>query len=307
MQRDALKDVGGFVGGWLKGGVRKNGNVVGRSNGTLDADHIEDAPVFLAALEGVRYFLYSTHSHTPEAPRYRVVILFAREVSEDEYPALMRMVARRIGLDYFDDRTYQANRLMYWASCPSNAEFVFIEKDGKPLDPDMYLSMYADWRDVTQWPTSSRQSEVIRHEITRQEDPLTKNGVVGAFCRAYTIEDAIEAFLQDVYAPSAVDGRYDYITADSSAGVVMYEGKWAYSHHTTDPACGKLLNAFDLVRVHKFPELDEKAGFKAMSELAVDDERVKAQLADERRVRRMPTSPTRRTGKRASSFKNPAR
>ena len=85
-------------------------------------------------------------------PRYRIVILLDREVSEDEYPALMRMVARQIGMDYFDDSTYQANRMMYWASCPSNGVFVFEEGIGQPLRADSYLGMYANWRDVSQWP-----------------------------------------------------------------------------------------------------------------------------------------------------------
>lgn len=42
--------------------------------------------------------------------------------------------------------------------------------------------------------------------------------------------------------------------------MVVYDGKFAYSHHATDPVCGKLLNAFDLVRLHKFRELDENVG-----------------------------------------------
>lgn len=108
--------------------------------------------------------------------------------------------------------------------------------------------------------------------------------MVGTFCRAYGIEDAIATFLSDIYEPSAMIGRYNYIPADSSAGVVLYDGKWAYSHHATDPSSGKLLNAFGLVRVHKFPDLNEKAGFKAMSEFAVADDRVKAQFANERRT-----------------------
>ena len=141
-KRDALKDVGGFVGGWLKGGIRKNGNVISRIIGPLDADHIKEIEEFLAkieeVLEGVQYFIYSTHSHTPEAPRLRIVIQFDREVSEDEYPALMRMIAKQIGMDNFDDTTYQANRLMFWSSCPSNGEFVFIEKRGTPLKVDSY-------------------------------------------------------------------------------------------------------------------------------------------------------------------------
>ena len=89
-----------------------------------------------------------------------------------------------------------------------------------------------------------------------------------------------------------MSGRYDYIPADSQAGVVLYEDRFAYSHHATDPACGKLMNAFDVVRIHKFGALDVRANvdtdpaklpsFKAMQEFAVEDERVKMQLAKER-------------------------
>lgn len=287
-RRDDAKDHGGFVGGWLKGGIRKNGNVISRRVGALDADsipkHVDFIDVTAAALAGVTYFIYSTHSHTPESPRCRVVILFSREVTEDEYPALMRMVAKKIGIDYFDDTTYQANRMMYWSSCPANGEFVFDEKSGDPLDPDKYLNIYDDWRDVTQWPTSSRESEVRKSEVNGQQDPLEKRGVVGAFCTAYPIEDAIAEFLHDIYEPAAVDGRYQFKEADSTAGVVIYDGKWSYSHHASDPAGGKLLNAFDLVRTHKFPDLDEKASFKAMSEFAVSLDRVKLQLNSERQA-----------------------
>lgn len=285
-QRDALKDHGGFVGGHLKGGIRKNGNVSCRSLGALDADHIDLACDFIneikTALGGTEYFIYSTHSHTLQNPRYRLVILFSREISEDEYPALMRMVANKIGIDYFDDSTYQANRMMFWASCPSNGDFVFEEEQGNPLNPDSYLSMYADWHDVTQWPTSSRQSEVISHSIKQQADPTTKDGIVGAFCRTYGITAAIDSFLSDVYAPSAVTGRYDYIPADSAAGVVVYDDKFSYSHHTSDPACERLFNAFDLVRVHKFYDEDEKKSFNAMCDFASNDEKVRLQLAEER-------------------------
>lgn len=37
--RNDAKDHGGFVGGWLKGGIRKNGNVISRTIGALDADN----------------------------------------------------------------------------------------------------------------------------------------------------------------------------------------------------------------------------------------------------------------------------
>ena len=284
-QRGELKDIGGLVGGWLKEGIRKNGKVTFRTLGLLDADSIPADTCFQrivrTALDGVTYFLYSTHSHTPETPRYRIVILFNRTVSEDEYPAVVRMVAKQIGMDYFDDSTYEANRMMYWASCPSNGEFMFDEQAGEPLDVDKYLGMYADWRDVSQWPTSSRQSEAVKREVAKQEDPLSKHGVVGAFCRAYSVTAAIDKFLSDVYAPSVIEGRYDYILGEGTAGVVIYDDKFTYSHHATDPSCGKLLNAFDLVRIHKFGD-DEKKSFSAMMDYAVKDELVSAMLLREK-------------------------
>ena len=289
-KRDELKDHGGFVGGWLKGGIRKNGNVISRCIGALDADNIGADNDFLGitrkALEGVEYFIYSTHKHRPEAPRYRIVILFDREVSEDEYPALMRMVARQIGMDFFDDSTYQSNRMMYWSSCPSNGVFFFEEGIGEPMAVDRYLGMYADWRDTTQWPTSSRQSEVVKHSVRQQQDPLSKDGLIGAFCRTYfPITEAIHTFLSDIYAPSATEGRYDYIPADSNAGVVIYDDKFVYSHHATDPACEKLLNAFDLVRIHLFGDDDPKKTYKQMCDLALQQDAVKLTLDRERRER----------------------
>ena len=284
-RQDSIKDIGGFVGGALREGKRRNGYVLCRSLLTLDMDYATpDTWEQLESLYDWACCLYSTHKHTPEAPRLRLVIPLAREVSEDEYPALGRMVAKEIGIDMFDDTTYEPSRLMYWPSTSSDGEFVFQEKDGALLDPDTYLSKYADWRDTSMWPTSKRQSEIIQHSLKQQKDPLEKSGVVGAFCRAYSIEDAIAEFLSEIYAPSAMEGRFDYIPADSSAGVVVYGGKFAYSHHATDPVCGKLLNAFDLVRLHKYAELEEKASFKAMSEFAVKDARVKAQLTQERKI-----------------------
>ncbi|UJZ87173.1 hypothetical protein L3V65_13200 [Heyndrickxia coagulans] len=133
---------------------------------------------------------------------------------------------------------------MYWPSTSSNGEFVYEEQDGALLDPDVYLSKYQNWRDTSTWPVSSRQSEVIHRSLKEQADPLLKEGVVGTFCRAYSVREAIEKFLGAVYAPSTMEGRYDYIPADSSAGVIIYDDKFAYSHHATDPASGLLLNQF---------------------------------------------------------------
>ena len=292
-RQDAIKDVGGFVGGRLKGGRRKKDCVEYRTIITLDIDHAVPGVIEqIEMLYNYRCFIYSTHKHTPENPRLRLVIILSHPVSPDEYVAVARKVAEDIGIEMFDDTTYEPSRLMYWPSTSADGEFIFRDIEGEPLNPDDVLSRYKDWRDSSEWPVSSRQQNIVQREMRKQADPLTKDGVIGAFCRTYTIEEAIANFLSDVYQPSAMPGRYDYIPADSQAGVVIYEGKFAYSHHATDPACGRLMNAFDMVRIHRYGDLDEKVSedteaaklpsFTAMSEFAVSDENVKMTIAGER-------------------------
>jgi len=295
-QQDAIKDVGGFVGGHLRDGRRRKGNVLCRSLLTLDMDYgTADIWEQITMLFDFKCCMYSTHKHTPENPRLRLIIPLAREISEEEYAAVSRMVAKEIGIDLFDDSTYEAERLMYWPSTSSNGVFVYKENAGALLDPDEYLGKYDNWKDTTTWPVSSRKSMIIKRSLTEQADPLLKEGVIGTFCRSYGVREAIEKFLAEVYAPSIMEGRYDYIPADSSAGVIIYEDKFAYSHHATDPASGLLLNAFDLVRIHKFGSLDDKSAvntaesklpsFLAMRDFAVKDAKVKAELIKGRQAK----------------------
>ena len=292
-QQDTIKDVGGFVLGTLKGGRRKKDTVLTRSGLTLDMDY--GTPDIMDEIEMFFDFhcmIYSTHKHTPEKPRLRLIIPLSREVTPDEYGAVARKVAEEIGIELFDDTTYEPSRLMYWPSTSADGEFVFREIEGEVLDPDAVLAKYKDWRNTAEWPVSKRQQTIVQRNIQKQANPLEKPGIVGAFCRTYSIRDAIDTFLQDTYKHSAMPGRYDYIPADSQAGVVIYEEKFAYSHHATDPACGKLMNAFDVVRLHRFGDLDAKAdpdsdpsrlpSFKAMQEFAVQDESVKIRLGKER-------------------------
>ena len=292
-QQDTIKDVGGFVLGTLKGGRRKKDTVLTRSGLTLDMDY--GTPDIMDEIEMFFDFhcmIYSTHKHTPEKPRLRLIIPLSREVTPDEYGAVARKVAEEIGIELFDDTTYEPSRLMYWPSTSADGEFIFREIEGEVLDPDAVLAKYKDWRNTAEWPVSKRQQTIVQRNIQKQANPLEKPGIVGAFCRTYSIRDAIDTFLQDTYKHSAMPGRYDYIPADSQAGVVIYEEKFAYSHHATDPACGKLMNAFDVVRLHRFGDLDAKAdpdsdpsrlpSFKAMQEFAVQDESVKIQLGKER-------------------------
>lgn len=291
-EQSNVKDVGGFVGGYLSGGIRKNANVMYRTVATLDIDYgtVNVWDDFTMAF-GFAAMIYSTHKHSSKTPRYRLVFPLSRQVSPAEYEPLCRKIAAEIGIDLFDDTTYELPRLFYWPSTSKDADFVFDYQDGPACDVDAILSQYVDYKDVSAWPLSSREGDVIAHEIKKQGDPTEKPGVIGAFCRAYSIEDAIDTFLSDKYEKTGHDGRYTYKLGSVAGGLVCYEGKFAYSHHETDPASKQLCNAFDLCRVHLFGAQDEgsraldvtrKPSYAAMQEFAAKDKAVKLLMARER-------------------------
>ncbi len=293
-EKDKIKDVGGFVGGGLKNGRRKAENVQNRTLLTLDLDYVKgDIWSSIELLWDFSVAMYSTHTHAADNQRLRLVIPLSRPVLPDEYQAIARMIASDLGIDQFDDTTYEPSRLMYWPSTSSDGDYIFKIQDETWLNPDEILARYTfGWQDVSYWPESSRARAKLNNAIKKQEDPLEKKGIIGAFCRTYTITEAIADFLNDIYVPGADETRYTYAEGSTTGGVVVYEDKFSYSHHGTDPASNTLCNSFDLVRIHKFGYLDDEAkpdtpanrmpSFTRMSEFASSDEKVMQTLGKER-------------------------
>lgn len=289
-EQSKIKDVGGFVGGFLTNGRRDKSNVLYRQLIALDIDFSHENLWWdFTMLFDCAAVIHSTHKSCAEKPRHRLIIPLDREVSQEEYQAIARKVAGDINIDLFDQSTFDVNRLMFWPSISSDAEYYFEYQDGPFLEADYILGLYNDWHDTSEWPTASDSCDIIMQAIKKQEDPEDKKGIIGLFCRTYTIQEAIAAFLSNVYEPAG-EGRYTYVNGSTAAGLIVYDDKFAYSHHGTDPAGGRLCNAFDLVRIHKFGHLDtgkekneqSKKSFKAMEEFAAKDSRTKKHIAEEK-------------------------
>lgn len=289
-EQSKIKDVGGFVGGFLTNGHRDKSNVLYRQLIALDIDFSHENLWWdFTMLFDCAAVIHSTHKSCAEKPRHRLIIPLDREVSQEEYQAIARKVAGDLNIDLFDPSTFDVNRLMFWPSVSSDAEYYFEYQDGPFLDADYILGLYNDWHDTSEWPTASDSGDVIMQAIKKQEDPDNKKGIVGLFCRTYTIQEAIAAFLSDIYEPAGED-RYTYINGSTAAGLIVYDDKFVYSHHGTDPVGGRLCNAFDLVRIHKYGHLDtgkekneqDKKSFKAMEEFATKDSQTKKHIAEEK-------------------------
>lgn len=296
-QQDELKDVGGFVGGTLKGDRRKAADVTGRDLITLDLDNIPAGQTddILRRVDGLgcAAVVYSTRKHSGYAPRLRVIIPVDRTGTADEYEPAARKLAALIGIEFCDPTTFEASRLMYWPSCCSDSQYVAEVYDKPFCSLDGVLGMYGDWRDISQWPQVPGADAIERRRLAKQENPLSKRGIIGAFCRTYTITQAMEKFIPGMYEETAMPGRYTYTGGSTVGGAVVYDGDlFLYSHHATDPCSGQLVNAFDLVRLHMFGDKDNDAkdgtpaaklpSFVLMSRLAQDDKPVSELLSKKR-------------------------
>lgn len=296
-QQAELKDVGGFVGGTFKNDRRKPEYAEGRDLLTLDLDSISAGQTddILRRVSGLgcAAVVYSTRKHAGYAPRLRVIVPLDRTATADEYEPAARKLAALIGIEFCDPTTFEVNRLMYWPSCCSDGEYVYQVFDRPLCNLDGLLGMYGDWTDVIQWPQVPGNEAIERRRLAKQEDPTAKRGVIGAFCRTYTITQAMDTFIPGLYEATDAPGRYTYTGGSTTGGAIVYDGDlFLYSHHATDPCSGQLVNAFDLIRLHKYGDQDAEAkegtpnnklpSFMAMSRLAMNDKAVSDLISTER-------------------------
>lgn len=292
--KGATKDIGYFIGGASIDGARSAKSIPKIELLSLDADKApRDWIEILNKTLPFEWAAYTTHSHSPSAPRVRIIIPIKRSVSQAEHAYIIRAVAAQVGESWFDPSGFRPTQPMFWPSIPIDGEYIFEEMTGSRVDPDSLLAENPNWMDRRTWPIAGKESDAIGARVGKAEDPTEKKGAVGAFCRAYDIRAAIDEFLPGTYEAGTDEDRLTYTEGSTVNGAVIYgEGLWLYSHHGSDPIHGRLVNAFDLVRIHKFGGRDEKTStetpinrrpsFLAMSELCRDDPKTRIELHKER-------------------------
>jgi predicted P-loop ATPase len=309
-EQDRLKSIRGWISGAQCDGKWRNlKNVKSRNLLTLDLDYstkklAEALREGKSALGRCEYLVHTTRRHTEEQPRLRIFVPLKRTVTKEEYPAFVRIVSwwldgKGATIKQVDRVSARPAQMMFLPTASRDGEFWAYRNEGKLLDPDHIFAAFkkerGDWNDLSLLPLFDDE-HALRKRVEKAEDPTQKTGIVGAFCRAYRIEDAIETFLSDKYVPSdAASGkpRYTYTGSTSSNGAVVEDdGLFLYSHHGHDPCCERLVNAFDLVRIHLFGQEDEKVSqdtppgqlpsWKAMNDLVRADEKAKAELIAEK-------------------------
>ena len=229
------------------------------------------------------FFLHTTRKHIGDAPRFRLFMLLGSTCEPDRLEPLMRILGRSLdpSLNAIDPVSFRTTQLMYLPSLSKDSNYLLYHNRGRTVEPDDVLTGFEhDWRNFSTLPYSKDREQARRH-AEKSANPLEKRGVIGAFCRTYSVPQAIAEFLPEVYAPGAAHGRqprYTYLAGEGANGAVIYDdGLFLYSHHGTDPAGERNCNAFDLLRIHNHGHLDadkdltglkpnDWPSYKAMSE-----------------------------------------
>jgi putative DNA primase/helicase len=271
-----VKEAGNYLLGELSSNIRGRHTIVSRGVLTLDADAADPGlPDLVELALPVAVAMHTTYSSAPDNLRLRMLLPLSRPATPEEYEALADLVMDKLGRAQFDEGSREAARYMFMPATTNPDWYRRWVLDGDPLDVDAWL---ATWdRDL-----SSRSTP----KLTKR-DPYSLAGVVGAFNRAYSIQEAIDAY--DLpYEP--VDDRWHLVGATAEAGVNLVSDGVVYSHHASDPAGGQACTAFDLVRLHRFADLDavvpedtpiqKLPSHAAMMELAASDPRVVAELVN---------------------------
>lgn len=251
---------------------------------TLDYDRITtwDLDDVLEDLKAYAHIAYTTWSHAEDKPRLRVILPLSRPTSPIEFEVISRYVANQLGtgIDLTARESHKPTQFMFLPEVKpdeeSIANFYCRVHEGPFVDAEEILqTKFLDWTDRAEWPDYSHNPSALR--LDKAEDPREKRGIVGDFCRVYSISAAIERFALPY--EEASHGRWTYSAGSRPEGAVSYdEDTKLHSHHDTDPAAGQH-NSFDLVRLHRYGELDAEINvrdtaitdlpsFRAMAEFA---------------------------------------
>jgi hypothetical protein len=136
------RECGCYVGGLLRGGVRRREAVVSRSILTLDAD--KATPSFLddvaRALAGTAWAAHTTWRHGTEGSRYRLLVPLSRPLDGVGYMRVAEAVRDSLGEHWGADKGCpEPERFMYRPSTQGHYSHRVVE--GTPLDVDRWLTL----------------------------------------------------------------------------------------------------------------------------------------------------------------------
>ena len=141
------KEGRGWVAANIPDGPRANDRVISTSLLVFDIDN-KGSVVTQAELEmairdnGYRAILHSTYNHTPDNPRFRLVLDISEPIKPVDHKSLLLHIAQNLGItDFIDTACTDLSRYFYLPRCPIQRikDYVFWSIEGDPVNIEACL------------------------------------------------------------------------------------------------------------------------------------------------------------------------
>lgn len=182
---------------------RNNDNVVNRNMLVIDYDELDSSIDFIQVIYDrigkLSYCIYSTYNHTPEKPRYRLVIPLSKPLDSKYYKDAIALFGEHIRLKY-DESSKVASQVQALPVVKNkDSEFIFKVNDASILNTDGLL------KDVD----SNKEAQGVTASPLRKRDPSHWQSIamgVGAGERNIVLTQLIGYLLRRYVDPSLVYG-----------------------------------------------------------------------------------------------------
>lgn len=182
---------------------RNNDNVVNRNMLVIDYDELDSSIDFIQVIydriDKLSYCIYSTYNHTPEKPRYRLVIPLSKPLDSKYYKDAIALFGEHIRLKY-DESSKVASQVQALPVVKNkDSEFIFKVNDASILNTDGLL------KDVD----SNKEAQGVTASPLRKRDPSHWQSIamgVGAGERNIVLTQLIGYLLRRYVDPSLVYG-----------------------------------------------------------------------------------------------------
>lgn len=241
------KDGPGWVAAEIPDGPRKSERVLSVSLLVFDIDNKDHTITDIDLQEkilssGYRAVIHSTYNHSPENPRFRLILDISEPISPENHKALLLHIADNLGIsDFIDKVCVDSARYFYLPRCPieSLKDYIFWSSNGTPVDVSAQLDLISISDETLPIPLAKEMPEPTDwkendHNISKVKDFLN---YCDANCDYQTWRDII-------WSVSSLNW-------DAGPRILLHwsqesENHWTYDRHNqTENELNQLISSYD--------------------------------------------------------------
>jgi hypothetical protein len=241
------KDGSGWVAAEIPDGPRKSERVLSVSLLVFDIDNKDHTITYIDLQKrilssGYRAVIHSTYNHSPENPRFRLILDISEPICPENHKALLLHIAENLGIsDFIDKACIDSARYFYLPRCPKDRlkDYIFWSSDEMPVDVSAYLDLISISDETLPIPLAKEMSQ--QPDWQENEDNISKVKDYLSYCDANCDYQLWRSLIWAVSSLNWNEGPriLEYWSQES-------ENHWTYDRqHQTENELNQLISSYD--------------------------------------------------------------